>query len=75
MAKIRFTISEEEREIIRHEGASRGMTAAQFCRMATFAYINKSPSKGVFAILDRSGRVGSCTPRNVASQGDSKGDI
>ena len=50
---ISLTISDEEYAIVKHEGKSKGLKPSEFCRMTIFSYLNKYPSKGVMAELDR----------------------
>ena len=50
---ISFTIADEEYELIRHEAKSKGLKPSEFSRMAIFSHMNKYPSKGVFAELDK----------------------
>lgn len=50
---ISLTVSDEAGLIIDHEAASKGLKPSEFCRMAVFSHMNKYPSKGVMAELDR----------------------
>ena len=50
---ISFTISDSEYQLLRHEAKSKGLKPSEFSRMAIFSHMNKYPSKGIFAELDR----------------------
>ena len=50
---ISFTITDEQYEVIKHESGSKGLKPSEFCRMAIFSHVNKYPSKGIFAEMDR----------------------
>ena len=49
---ISYTVSDEQYEIIRHEGQTKGLSPSEFTRLSVFSYINKYPTKSVFALLD-----------------------
>jgi hypothetical protein len=51
MTTIRFSVDDAELATIEHEAKARGLTRAQFAKMATFAYIIKYPSKGVLQAI------------------------
>jgi len=53
MKTIKFTIIDEEYKVLHHQAKSRGLTASGFSKMAIWAYINKYPTKGVFAEMDK----------------------
>jgi len=53
---ISFTISEPQFKILKHEAESKGLKPSEYSRMAIFAYVNKYPSRGVFAELARTFR-------------------
>ena len=50
---ISLTISDERYKIVEHEANSKGLKTSEFVRMALFSHINKYPSKGVFAEMDK----------------------
>ena len=50
---ISFTISDEQYEVIRHEGMAKGLKPSEYSRMAVFSHIGKYPTKGVMALLDK----------------------
>ena len=50
---ISLTVDDSEYQIIKHEAKSKGLKPSEFCRMAIFSHMNKYPSKGVMAELDR----------------------
>ena len=50
---ISLTVDDPDYEIIRHEAKSKGLKPSEFIRMAVFSHMNKYPSKGVMAELDR----------------------
>lgn len=50
---ISFTITDEQYRLLKHEANSKGLKPSEFSRMSVFSYINKYPSKGIFAELER----------------------
>lgn len=50
---IKYTVSDEEFELIRHAARSKGMTPSGLTKTAVISHIGKYPPKGVFAILDK----------------------
>jgi len=50
---ISLTITDEQYIILKHEAHSKGLKPSEFTRLALFSHINKYPSKGVFAELDK----------------------
>ena len=50
---ISLTIPDDKYVIVKHEASSKGLTPSEFVRLALFSYINKYPSRGVFAELDK----------------------
>ena len=50
---ISLTVDDSQYAIIKHEAKSKGLKPSEFIRMAVFSHMNKYPSKGVMAELDR----------------------
>jgi len=51
MRTVIFALTEEEHMALRFDARCKGLTVAQYCKMAAFAYFNKYATKGRMAEL------------------------
>jgi len=48
---IRFSVDDEQYQILILDAAAKGLTIAQYAKSATFAHVSKYPSRGVMREL------------------------
>ena len=74
MRTVIFALTDEEHAMLRFDARCKGLSVAQYCKMAAFAYFNKYATKGrmaeLIAVLEKRERA---TPgsTDIGSGGDS----
>ena len=51
MRTIRFSVDDEQYHVLARDAEAKGLSVAQYAKMAAFAYVSKYPAKGVMREL------------------------